>query len=77
MSDSADAQILENHNQGTTGDMICSLFHVGPNRVSRVLNLFRDHHQLPLRIGKGRPKNITRDILDFIDIRTTDSIGEI
>jgi hypothetical protein len=73
MSDSVDAHILEYHNQGATRDMICSLLHIGPNRVSRVLNFFWDHHQLPPRVGKGRPKKVARDILDFINIRTIQS----
>jgi hypothetical protein len=73
MSDSVDAQILESHDQGAAGNMICSFLPVGPNRVSRVLDVFRHHHQLPPRAGKGRPKKVTRDILDFIDIRTIQS----
>jgi transposase len=68
-----DAHILEYHDQGATRDMICSLLQVGPNRVSRVLNFFRDRYQLPPRVGKGRPKKVTRDILDFIDISTIQS----
>jgi hypothetical protein len=73
MSDSVDAQILEYHNQGATRDMIFSRLQVGPNRVSSVLNFFRDHHQFPPRVGKGRPKKVTRNILDFIDIHTIQS----
>jgi hypothetical protein len=72
MSGSVDAQILEYHNQGATRDMICSLLHVRPNRVSRILNFFRDHHQLSPRVGKG-PKKVTRNILDLITIRTIQS----
>jgi hypothetical protein len=68
-----DAQIFEYHNQSTTRDMICSLLHVGLNRVSGVLHFFRDHHQLPPRVGKGRPKKVTRDIIDFINIGTIQS----
>jgi hypothetical protein len=74
MSDSVDAQILEYHNQGATRDLISSLFHVGPDRASRILNFFREHHELPSPLGKGRPKNVTGDILDFIDIRTIQSL---
>jgi transposase len=71
MSDSADAQILEYHNQSTARDMICIVLHVGLNRVSRVLSFFQEHHQLPPRVGKRRPMKVMRDILDFIDIRST------
>jgi hypothetical protein len=52
MSDPVDAQSLEYHNQGVTHNMICSLLHVGPNRVSRVLSIFRDHHKLPPKCWK-------------------------
>jgi hypothetical protein len=72
-----DAQILGDHNQGASRDRTCTLLHVGPIRVSRVLNFFRDHHQLPPRVGKGRLKKLMRDILDFIDFRNIDSIGEV
>jgi hypothetical protein len=73
MSDSVDTQILEYHNQGATRNMICSLLHVGPNRVSSVPDFFRDHHQLPPGVGKGRPKKVMRDSLDFIDVRAIQS----
>jgi hypothetical protein len=53
--------------------MIYSLLHVGPNLVSRVLNFLRDHHQLPPRVGKGQPKTVTKNILDFIDTHTIQS----
>jgi hypothetical protein len=52
MSDFVDAQILEQHNQGATRDMICSLIHVEPNRVSCVLNFFWDHREWTRGIGK-------------------------
>jgi hypothetical protein len=46
MSDSLDAKILQHHIQGATRDAISRLLHVGPNRVSRLLDLFRDNHHL-------------------------------
>jgi hypothetical protein len=73
MSDSVDAQILEEHNSGATRNMICSLLHIGPNLVLRVLNFFQDRHQLPPHVGKGRLKKATRGILDFIDVHIIQS----
>jgi hypothetical protein len=70
MSDSLDAQILQHYTQHATCHAICSLLHVGPNRVSRVLGFFRDNHHLPPSPQKGRPKQVTDDILDYIDVRT-------
>jgi transposase len=70
MSGFLDAQILQRHTQGATRDAICRLLHVGPNRVSRVLDFFRDNHHLPPSPQNGRPKKVTDEILDYTDART-------
>jgi transposase len=73
MSDSLDAQILRHHTQGDTRNAICRLLHVGPNRVSHVLGFFCDNHHVPPSPQKGRPKKITDEILDYIDVHTLGS----
>jgi transposase len=54
---------------------------VGPNRVSRVFHYFQENQTLPPPRCRGRPKKVTQEILDFIDIRTLQearlSLGEL
>jgi transposase len=74
MSGSLDAQILQHYTQGATLDAICCLRHVGSNRVSCVLVFFRDNRHLSPSPQKGRPKKVTDEILNYIDVRMLGSV---
>jgi hypothetical protein len=64
------AQIVLFEAQAIFLNEICVPLHLGPNRVSRVLRIFRDNNTLPLISLRGRPKRVPPEILDFIDART-------
>jgi hypothetical protein len=64
-----DVQIIQFEAQGICWDKICARLHAGPNRVSRVLSFFRYDNTIPCIPPLGRPKKVTAEILDFIDVR--------
>jgi transposase len=70
MSLSVEQRIVELHAQGYNRDAICSTLQTGEHRVSRTLKIFHETGTIPTpRVG-GRPRKVTDDILDFIDVRT-------
>jgi hypothetical protein len=70
MNTAVDAQIVQFKAQSIYWDETCAHVHVGPNRVSQVLRSFQKDNTLPCIPPRGRPKKITREILDFIGVRT-------
>jgi transposase len=63
-------RILDLHAQGYTRDDICATLHVGTHRVSRTIHLFEATGTIPSPRFGGRPRKVTDEILDYIDVRT-------
>jgi transposase len=73
MKAAVDAQIVQFEAQSIFRDEMYACFHLGPNRVSEVLRFFQDNTTLPRIPPRGRPKKVTPEILDFINVRTLQS----
>jgi transposase len=70
MTRTIESRIIELHAQQYTRDAICDALCVGTHRVSRTIQIWNETGMIPAPRQGGRPRKLTEEILDYIDIRT-------
>jgi hypothetical protein len=68
MKAAVNTQVVQFEAQGICHDEIWARLHFGRNRASRVLRFCRDNSILPCIPPRERPKKVTPEIHDFIDV---------